>query len=103
MPFFLSTEGRELSDKTGILGTYIHERRAEVIIQRKTKRKCWETFYLFIKKFFCNMYLLLRNREKAQAGEEQRERETQNPKQALDSELSAHSPTWGSSSQTMRS
>ena len=31
------------------------------------------------------------------------ERETQNPKQAPGSELSAQSPTWGLNSQTMRS
>ena len=33
----------------------------------------------------------------------ERERETQNPKQAPGSELSAQSPTWGSNPQTMRS
>ena len=38
-----------------------------------------------------------------QAGEGQRERETQNPKQAPGSEPSARSPTWGSNSRTMRS
>ena len=37
-----------------------------------------------------------------QAGKGQRERETQNPKQAPGSELSAQSPTWGSNSQTGR-
>ena len=36
-------------------------------------------------------------------GEGQRERETQNPKQALGSELSAQSLTWGSNSWAMRS
>ena len=38
-----------------------------------------------------------------QAGEGQRERETQNLKQAPGSELSAQSPTWGSNSRTVRS
>ena len=42
-------------------------------------------------------------RDSAQAGEGQRERETQNPKQAPGSELSAQSPTWGSNSWTTRS
>ena len=36
-------------------------------------------------------------------GGAERERETQNPKQALGSELSAQSPTWGSNSQPARS
>ena len=44
--------------------------------------------------FFLNVYLFLRDRE--QAGEEQRERETQNPKQAPGSDLSAQSLTRGS-------
>ena len=49
---------------------------------------------LFKKKnFFFNIYSFLRDR--AQVGEGQRERETQNPKQAPGSELSAQSPTWG--------
>ena len=37
-------------------------------------------------------------RERVQAGEDQRERETQNPKEAPGSELSAQSLTWGSNS-----
>ena len=41
-------------------------------------------------------------RERAQAGEGQRERETQNPKQAPGSELSAQSWTRGSNSRTAR-
>ncbi|EJW90164.1 hypothetical protein EVA_21729, partial [gut metagenome] len=41
--------------------------------------------------------------ERARVGEGQRERETQNPKQAPGSELSAQSSTWGLNSQTMRS
>ena len=36
-------------------------------------------------------------------GEEQREREAQNPKQALGSELSAQSLTWGLNPWTVRS
>ena len=51
-----------------------------------------------------NVYLFLRERERedaresthAQAGEEQREGETQNPKQAPVSKLSAQSLVWGS-------
>ena len=38
-----------------------------------------------------NVYFFLRE----SAGEGQRERETQNPKQVLGSELSAQGPTWG--------
>ena len=47
------------------------------------------------------MYSCLRDR--VQVGEGQRERETQNLRQAPGSELSAQSPTWGSNSQTVRS
>ena len=47
------------------------------------------------------MFIFERDRE--WAGEGQRERETQNPKQTPDSELLAPSPTWGSNLQTMRS
>ena len=43
-----------------------------------------------------------RNTE-CEQGRGQREGETQNPKQAPGSELSAQSPTWGSNSQTARS
>ena len=43
---------------------------------------------LIFKKFF-NIYLFLRDRERAQVGEGQRENETQNLKQAPGSELSA--------------
>ena len=41
--------------------------------------------------------------ERVQAGEGQRERETQNQKQAPGSELSAQSPVWGLNPQTVRS
>ena len=50
------------------------------------------TFFLF----FLNVYSFLRDR--VWAGEGQRQRETQNSKQAPDSELSAQSPTRGSNS-----
>ena len=42
-------------------------------------------------------------RDRAQAGQGQRERETQNPKQVPGSELSARSPMRGSNPQTARS
>ena len=45
--------------------------------------------FFFFKKIFFNVYSFLRDR--VQAGEGQ----TQNPKQALGSELSAQIPTWG--------
>ena len=49
--------------------------------------------------FFFNVYLFLRERARQSAnGEGQRERETQNLKQALGSELSAQSPMRGSNS-----
>ena len=61
---------------------------------------------VFLKKFF-NVYLFIfeRKRERvcAQAGEGHRARETQKPKQAPGSELSAQSPTRGSNPQTVRS
>ena len=44
-----------------------------------------------------------RERNTAQAGEGQRERETQTLKQTSGSELSAQSPMWGLNSQAMRS
>ena len=47
--------------------------------------------YFFIKNFF---KFILRERESVLAGEGQRERERENPKQAL-SALSVQSPTWG--------
>ena len=55
--------------------------------------------------FFFNVYLFLRDRERASEHEQGRgrERETQNPKQAPGSELSAQSLMRGSNSQTMRS
>ena len=48
--------------------------------------------YLF-KNFFINVFILFL---RVQAGEGQREGETQNLKQAPGSELSAQNPTWGS-------
>ena len=43
------------------------------------------------------------DRDRAQLGEEQRERETQNPRQATDSELSAQIPTQGLNPRVVRS
>ena len=43
------------------------------------------------------------DRQSVSSGGAERERETQNLKQALSSELSAQSPTWGLNSQTVRS
>ena len=53
--------------------------------------------------FFGNVYLFLRETDRVQVGEGQREEETQNLKQTPGSELSARSPTQGSNSQTVRS
>ena len=52
--------------------------------------------------FFLNVCLFLRGRQSVSGGEAERERETQNPKQAPGSEWSAQSPTWGSNSRTAR-
>ena len=60
------------------------------------------SFLLLFKKSF-NVYELLRDRDRAQAGEGQTERETQHRKQAPGSELSAQSPTRGSNSRTVSS
>ena len=53
-------------------------------------------FNVFFKFLIFNIYSFLRQR--ARVGEEQREGETQNPRQAPGSKLSAQSPTWGSNS-----
>ena len=49
------------------------------------------------------MFIFERERDRAQAGEEQRERETQNLKQAPGSELSAQSRTRDSNPRTVKS
>ena len=63
------------------------------------------TFILFKKFFFEYLFLRERDRQtdRVRAREGQRKRETQNPKQAPGSELSAQSPTRGSNPRTMRS
>ena len=52
--------------------------------------------------FFFNVYLLLRQRQSMNRGVSERERETQNLKQAPGSELGAQSPTRGSNSRAVR-
>ena len=59
-----------------------------------------ETYLIF---FYVFYYLFLTERDRARAGVGQRERETQNPKQAPGSELSAQSPTRGLNPRTVRS
>ena len=54
-------------------------------------------------KKFLMFILFLRNRDRTWVGEGHRERETQNPKQAPGSELSAQSLMRGSNSRTMKS
>ena len=56
-----------------------------------------------LQKKLLSLFILERERDREQVGKRQRERETQNLKQAPGSELSAQSPTWGSNSRTMRS
>ena len=49
------------------------------------------------------LFIFETERDRAEQQRGQRERETQNLKQAPGSELSAQSLTWGSNSQTVRS
>ena len=49
------------------------------------------------------IYFFERERETVRVGEGQRERETQNLKQAPGSELPAQSPEWGLNSRSVRS
>ena len=64
----------------------------------------WDGFPVSLKKkIFFNVDLFLKERDRVGLGEGQRERETQNPKQAPGSEPSAQSPTRGSNSRTARS
>ena len=44
---------------------------------------------------FFKIFIFERERDRVRAGEEQREREVQNPEQAPGSKLSAQSPMWG--------
>ena len=59
--------------------------------------------YLFYFAFFLTFIIFERERDRAQPGKGQTERETQNLKQAPGSELSAQSLKWGSNSQAVRS
>ena len=59
--------------------------------------------YVCIFNFFDVYFIFERETQRASRGGAERERETQNLKQAPGSELSAQSPTWGSNSQTVRS
>ena len=63
--------------------------------------------FIYLKIFLMFYYLFLRyierERDKVLVGEEQRKRETQNPKQAPGPELSAQCLTWVLNSQTVRS
>ena len=59
--------------------------------------------HLSLFEIFFNVYSFFDRERQSASGEGQRERETQNPRQAPGSELSAQSPTWGSNSPTARS
>ena len=59
--------------------------------------------FFFFFNFFKVVYLFLRQRETEHERGRVKERETQNPKQAPGSELSAQSPTRGSNPRTARS
>ena len=70
-------------------------------LQRMPKLWC---YCFFFKKVFFNDYSFFeRDRQSISRGGAERETETQNPKQAPGSELSAQSPTRGSNPQTVRS
>ena len=58
-------------------------------------------YWLLLKKIF-NVYSLLRERERERTSKGGAERESQNPKQAPGTELSAQRLTRGSNSQTAR-
>ena len=62
----------------------------------------WFIRHIRVLNFF-NVYLFLRERDRVQVGEGQRQRETQNLKQAPGSELSAQSLMWVLNSWTARS
>ena len=83
-----------------ILIRWIYSHTEYHIFQMRLRSK-FEAKYL---KSLKNVYLLIfeRERKTVRAGEGQRHRETQNPKQAPGSELSAQSPTLGSNLQTDR-
>ena len=60
--------------------------------------------FIWVLKHFFNFYLLcFRDRDRTWMGEEQRDRETQNPKEASGSELSAQSPMQGLNPRTVTS
>ena len=60
-----------------------------------------QAFFFFLFLIFFNGYLFLRDRDRVRVGEGQKDRETQNPKQAPGSELSAQRLTWGSNHEIM--
>ena len=71
---------------------------APEVVPEATMLKSLKNFFVF------NVYLFLRDREtERQSGGGQREKETQNLKQAPGSGLSAQSPTWGLNPRTVRS
>ena len=67
------------------------------------RQKCPEDLLFLFKIFLTFIYFWETERDTAQAGEEQREGETKNPKQTPGSELPAQSLTRGSNSRTVRS
>ena len=66
-------------------------------------RSFFKCLFIYLNFFFKHLFIFETERDRAWTGEEQRERETQNLKQAPGSELSAQSPTRGSNSRTVRS
>ena len=76
------------------------------VFSQALKLKCQSLNHLKIRltsSFFLFIYFWQREKDRAWAGEGQRERGTQNLKQAPGSEMSAQSLTRGSNSQTTRS
>ena len=87
------------------LGSAVSSQGCRPALQTKSSRHC--TLFcpskhpslpanIFLVYFFINVYIFLRERDRAQEGQWQRERETQNPKQAPGSELLPQSPMRGS-------
>ena len=88
-----------------VMGVLIHS-IMEIISQCVQYIKSFHsTLQIHAVYLFFNIYSFLRDRERQSMsrGGAEREGETQNPKQAPGSELSAQSPTQGSNSRNMRS
>ena len=73
------------------------------IVKGMVYNSCASLCMRFFSKKIVDIYLFLRERDMQRKQGKCTERETQNPKEAPGSELSAHSPTQGLNSWTVRS